>query len=158
MDLVSKETGKVLQSLPVIKALPEHRNYIISTWVKSYEPTTRRLGVTGGTPTPIDKESFRAREAGLAERFWQDSFVIVSGDDSFTIHGWINAESSDGNGQAHGRNEKTTTVRHVYVPPALRHKGIAKGLVQSLATSKYLVSKPWPAGCHPTGHVCSLRM
>lgn len=140
VTLKSVETGRVLETLPVIQARPEHRNYILSTWVKSYEPAVRRLFI-GPTPTRIDPRAYRAGESRLAEQHWAESLVVVSEDDAFTIHGWVCG------GGFH--------LRHVYVPPTLRQAGMGKGLVGAVCGTEYSVSKPWPGGFQPKDHTCT---
>ncbi len=137
-SLISRATGEILETLPIVSATDEHRNYILSTWVKSYETTARTIGigVPGGPVLRVDQEAFRSRESRIAEREWKKSKVIVAPGDAYTIHGWVCA--------APGR------LWHVYVPPSLRSCGVAKGLVVSTAGKNYTVAKPWPK--QPSGH------
>jgi len=133
LNLISKENGELLETLPVIQALPEHRSYILSTWVRSYEAAARRLMVAG---MRLSQETYRSGESKLAERFWELSRVVVSPGDTYTIHGWVAAEQ--------GR------LLHVYVPPQFRASGMARCLVERVAGTEYVVHKPWPTV--PRGH------
>lgn len=137
VKLLSVPEGKVLESLPIVRANESHRNFIISTWVRSYEPHIRKLRI-GPTDVRISTEAYRAGEAKVAERHWDKSFVVTSGDDNFTIHGWICAQEG--------------YLWHVYVPPLIRSHGMAKGLVSAYAGLDYNLHKPWPK--QPAGHTC----
>lgn len=123
----------MIEELPVIPAKPEHRSYILSTWVKSYESSVRRLTVAG---MRIQTDVYRAGESKLAEKYWHISGVLVSPGDEYTIHGWVCASA--------GR------LWHVYVPPQLRGNGVARELVEQSAGKQYATHKPWPTV--PRGH------
>lgn len=126
--LKSKETDRILEELNLIKALPEHRNYIISTWVKSYEKHARKCG--------FRSEYYRAGESKLAEGLWDGAMVAVSGSDPYTVHAWVCGYNG--------------YLAHVYVPPELRNHGVARALVELVAGKEYSVHKPWPRT--PAGH------
>lgn len=130
---LTSPTGDVLEELPIVPAKPEHRAYILSTWVRSYESMARRLLVAG---MRFPTEEYRNGESRLAEAHWDKAKVVVSSADEFTIHAWVCAEP--------GR------LFHVYVPPALRRSGVARALVESTAGKDYVVHKPWPS--IPRGH------
>ncbi len=142
LQLFSRQTKALLQTLPIVKATDEHRSFIISTWVKSYEPHVRKLAISlpGGPVLRLDPKAYRTGEARAAERHWDKSHVITGSDaDVYTIHGWVCAEEGK--------------LWHCYVPPALRSAGVAKGLVERFASRNYHVSKPWPN--QPSGHQCT---
>ncbi len=149
LRLIAKGTDKVLQELPIINARAEHRNYIISTWVRSFETMARRMvSSCGASLVHLDPESFRAGESRLAESHWTDSKVIVSPEDGYTIHGWfaIGPSSSDSNDVPCNNG----ILRHCYVPPDLRNHGICRVVVEHFLGKTYKVSKPWPST--PKGH------
>lgn len=125
-----------MEELPVIKATDEHRSYILSTWVKSYETFARRLLLSG---MRLPQELYRSGESRLAENKWNLSSVVTSPGDSYAIHGWVCGEP--------GR------LYHVYVPPQLRGCGVARALVESTVGKEYSTHKPWPTT--PKGHVVS---
>jgi hypothetical protein len=141
LELFSRQTKQLLQTLPIVKAGDEHRSFIISTWVKSYESSCRKLalGLAGQPGLRIDHKTYRAGEAKVAERHWEKSYVVVGENDPYTIHGWVCAEQGK--------------LWHCYIPPALRLSGCARGLVEVFAGRNYHVSKPWPN--QPSGHTCS---
>ena len=134
LQLVS-QSGDLLESLPVIPALHDHRNYILSTWIKSYEATARKLCPFG---LGFNVADYRKGESELAERVWPEAYVITSADDTFTVHGWVCGVPGK--------------LYHVYVPPKLRNRGIAKGLVSLACGNTYSVHKPWPGNHIPYGH------
>jgi ribosomal protein S18 acetylase RimI-like enzyme len=107
-DVVYLELGgKTLAELKVVTATEQHRNFILSTWVRSYQSTARRI---------MDKDLYAKEEALVAESFWHLSKVAVSPEDEYVIHGWVCA-SSDGN------------IYHAYVPPDFRRRGIASAIL-----------------------------
>lgn len=137
LSLFSKDDNRLLEELPVILAKPEHRSYILSTWVKSYESMVRRL-LVGGMRFP--NEEYRAGESRLAEAHWDKANVLVSPGDEYTIHGWVVGNHS--------------RLYHVYVPPQLRGNGVARALVERVCgvngVYTYSTHKPWPSV--PRGH------
>lgn len=143
LKLLSRATDEVLSELPIIKATEEHRAFILATWVRSYESSSRRLQVAG---MRLSAETYRVGESALAESRWPISRVVVSQDDAYTIHGWVCGEAPSAAGGP-GR------LWHVYVPPNLRGSGVAKGLVESVCGKEYVVHKPWPST--PRSHIVS---
>jgi hypothetical protein len=129
LQLFSRQTNQLLQTLPIVPASEEHRSFIISTWVKSYESHARKL-IIGPANIRVNQAAYRAGEAKVAERHWKKAHVIVSPDDAYTIHGWVCATEGK--------------LWHCYVPPALRMAGTARGLVLQFAGPRYDVQKPWP--------------
>ncbi len=118
-------------------ATNETRNFILATWVRSYEAANRRVGIGGfGSTLRVKSDVYRAGETAVAEALWELSKVVV-GQDGYTVHGWICATP--------GR------LYHVYVPPGLRRCGVAKGLIEAYAGKEYMVQKPWPYST-PAGH------
>ncbi len=138
--LCSQESDKVLESLPIIQAEDQHRSFILSTWVRSYEPFIRRLQVAGMSIKP---EDYRAGESFKAEQNWQNTKVVVSPDDPYTVHAWVCGR----------KEEPQPHLWYVYVPPHLRLKGVGRGLVEAYCGQEYSVSLPWPT--QPRNHVVS---
>jgi hypothetical protein len=128
LQLLSRQTNHVLETLPIVKANNDHRSFILSTWVRSYETHARRLSI-GPANCRIEPQDYRDGESRAAEKHW-DKTHVVTGADGFTIHAWICA--------------KEGALWHVYVPPNLRLSGVAKALISSVAGNNYCVSKPMP--------------
>lgn len=111
LQLRHGETSHVIEELPLIKALPEHKAYIISTWVKSYATFNRKLRtVLNGAASIVRSEDFTIGEAQIAETLWEKTYVVSGKEDTFTINAWVCGEE--------GR------LYNAYVPPALRRMGI----------------------------------
>jgi hypothetical protein len=122
-----------IHELRILPASQEHRNYIISTWVRSYLPTVRKLTIQGPQPgirMRFDETAFRASESKRAEGLWVHTSVVSGVDDTYSVHAWVAAEPGK--------------LYHVYVPPGLRGIGIARALIEATAGTKYTVSKPMP--------------
>lgn len=129
-------------TLPVIKAKPEHRNFILGTWVKSYVNTVRKItvGCTKGIAHTEDVETYLRNEPKVAERLWETSHVVTAPDDEFVIHAWVCGEEGK--------------LWHVYVPPQLRNKGIARALIEYACGTTYDVARPWPFKRGLPGQYC----
>lgn len=134
LTLWSKETDKVIDVLPIIQADERHRSYILSTWVRSYESTVRRLSVFG---MRIRGEDYRAGETRVAEANWANSKVVTNSE-GFTVHAWVCGTP--------GR------LWHAYVTPELRRSGVASSLVGHVSGWTYSCHKPWPHQRVPRGH------
>lgn len=128
---------KFLGHLNVDLAGQEHRNFILSTWVRSYQNQARKF---------MDKDIYADEEARVAEELWERTWVATSPNDSYVIHGWVCTES----------NADTDSLFHAYVPPDLRRHGIATALVNvECRTTKPLhVARP---GFSPFGFKCKLN-
>lgn len=121
LSLVHKETAEVVQTLELTKAAPTHRNFILSTWLKSYRPQARKDGI---------QEYYNTYEPAIAESRWQDCHVL-SDESGFTVYAWVCAYP----GQLH----------HVYVIPELRHIGVARRLIEAIAGDGDITyARPWP--------------
>ena len=121
--------GQEELTLAVRPAEVRHRNFILSTWVKSVMPTLRRLEKefkNFGTST----EELLMEEVPIAEALWEKSLVVTPEDDSFAVHAWICGEP----GKLH----------YAYVPPELRQKGIFTALTSHLCGPMYEYGRPWP--------------
>lgn len=119
-QILLKKDDRVIETLQLVAPEAQHRNFIISTWVKSY-PRILRPGVS--------REVFNHGEGTLAEELWDSGLVAVSGD-GFTIHGWV-AGGSASHGGIYGK-----ILEHCYVQPDLRRLGIAKCLIEAGGYSK----------------------
>jgi GNAT superfamily N-acetyltransferase len=121
LELVHRESGSVVETLPLLPATEEHRAFILATWVRSYAATARKL---------VSRAVYTTGEPRIAERLWPKTYVLVSPDDSYTIHAWITCEPGK--------------LYHIYVIPELRRKGIADALIRKLVGHKVEYAKPWP--------------
>ena len=116
-------------TLPVTKAGQEHRSYILSTWVKSYQPFLRKW-----LPN-LDKAA--ELEGKLAETHWEQTSIVTSPSDEFTIHAWVAGLPG--------------VLHYVYVPPDLRGKGIARALIRHVCGHTFQYGRPWPFKKAPSG-------
>ena len=117
--------GKTLETLPVVTATDEHRSYILSTWVKSYEAQARRQGI---------REFYSKHEGAVAERLWQDCLVLTD-DGGFTVHGWVCGREGG-------------SLYHCYVVPELRRLRIATRLIEMATGGLKEYARPWPYSAH----------
>jgi hypothetical protein len=137
VKLISSESGKVLETLEIGPAKDEHRNFIISTWIRSYESELRKAHCYAGAQDfRLDRGSYSAGEGGVAERCWKESQVVTSPTDGYTVHGWICTEGGH--------------VYHIYIPPSLRGIGLGRGLLEAFAGTAYTTHKPISRA--PKGH------
>lgn len=127
LELIHRETGSVVESLPLTLATEEHRAFILATWVRSYAATARKV---------LNRAVYVQGEPRVAEKLWPKTYVLTSPDDNYTIHAWICCES--GAGGTPGK------LYHVYVIPELRRKGVAGALIRKLVGPKVEYAKPWP--------------
>lgn len=121
VELVHRESGKVVETLPIRPAQEQHRAFILATWVRSYAAVARKT---------LSRAVYVAGEPKIAERLWSKAYVITSPDDDYTVHGWICAERGK--------------LYHMYVIPELRRKGIAGALITSAVGPKVEYARPWP--------------
>lgn len=127
LRLVDGEAEPV--TLPLTQAGPQHRNFILSTWVKSYLPFLRKwLGPNSEGPQS---------EAAQAETLWERTLVCGAENDEFTVHAWVCGEPG--------------ILHYVYVPPELRGKGIAGALIRHQCGHTFQYGRPWPLRKAPTG-------
>jgi GNAT superfamily N-acetyltransferase len=116
--------GETLESLPIVRAAPEHRNFILSTWLKSYKTYARAQGIGS---------YYDEYEPAIAESRWQDCFVVTD-DTGFTVHAWVC-----------GKNGK---LWHVYVIPQLRRLRVATRLIEYACGELKEYARPWPYSAH----------
>lgn len=116
----------LLEALPIVAATQEHRSFILSTWVKSYESAARRQS--------IQKETYAKYEPLIAESRWQDCWVVTD-DDGYTVHAWI---CGYGDGALH----------HLYVQPKLRRLRMATNLILFACGTLKAYARPWPYSAH----------
>jgi GNAT superfamily N-acetyltransferase len=118
---------KSLEKLPICRPDERHRSFILSTWVRSYEPMARRV-VTSGV--------YNSEEARVAERLWDRSWIVTSPDDDYTVHGWVCGRTAADAGPG--------VLHHCYVVPQLRHRGVAKALISHACGRILQYVRPWP--------------
>lgn len=119
--LIHRESGKVLEELPLKLATPTHRSFILATWVRSYASTARKV---------LSRTVYNAGEPSLAEAHWDKCLVVTSSDDEYTVHAWVCIK--DGG------------LIHCYVVPELRRKGIARALIRGFCGPNVQYARPWP--------------
>ena len=123
IQLVKDE--KVLETLPILKSSAEHKNFILSTWVKSYEAAARKQGI---------REFYVSNEPTVAESLWT-ACSVVSDDSGYTVHAWVCA--TEGN------------LYHCYVVPELRKLRLATRLIEySCPEGLKAYARPWPYQAH----------
>lgn len=127
LRLVDGEAEPV--TLPLTQAGLQHRSFILSTWVKSYQPVLRKW--LPHLPSSAELEGSQA------ETLWEQTFIVTSENDDFTIHAW----ACGGPG----------TLHYVYVPPDLRGKGIARALIRHVCGHTFSYGRPWPYKKAPSG-------
>lgn len=132
LEIHRSSDGAVLAELQTVQADERHRNFILSTWVKSAADINRRSRMVGssGIPFRVDGGLCHSGESEVAEAMWPKSTVLTSGEDAFAVHAWI---CNDGN-----------SLLHCYVPPPVRRMGIASTLILSLCGKSVDVYKPYP--------------
>lgn len=113
-------TASVIQSLPIVYASEEHRNFIISTWVKSYDPRHADASLRSSlrsNPSLLSpkKAAFKESEAKLAEKLWSKCNVLTD-ESGYTVHAWVCG--------LHG------LCYHFYCTPELRGIGIEGQLIE----------------------------
>ena len=117
--------NQTLETLPLVKATDEHRSFILSTWVKSYESQARRQGF---------KEFYARHEPALAERLWP-ACTVVTDDSGYTVHAWVCASRG--------------SLYHCYVVPELRKLRIATRLIEYACPEGLKeYARPWPYSAH----------
>lgn len=120
MELVHLETGEVISTSVITKAEPQHRNFIISTWLKSYRGQAKRQGI---------QELYDANEPGVAESRWQDSLVVTD-DGGFTVYAWVCGQQG--------------SLWHIYIVPELRLHGLSTALINLVCGALPYLARPWP--------------
>lgn len=121
--ILLQQSGKTLESLDIVKASGEHRNFILGTWVKSYRSHAREQSIL---------EQYNRHEPAIAESRWVDCLVVT--DDGFTVHAWVCG--CDGQ------------LWHVYVVPELRKLRIATRLIEHACGKLQEYARPWPYSAH----------
>jgi GNAT superfamily N-acetyltransferase len=114
---------KVLEELRLMGANQEHRSFILSTWVKSYETQARKQGI---------KEFYSKHEPKLAEKLW-DKCIVLTDDSGYTVHAWVCSING--------------ALYHVYVVPELRKLRVATRLIEYAGPLKEY-ARPWPFAAH----------
>lgn len=116
--------GDEVESLPIVPAAPEHRSFILSTWVKSYENQARKQGIG---------PQYAKHEPLIAESRWQDCWVVTD-DDGYTVHAWVCGYEG--------------CLYHIYVQPKLRRLRIATRLIEFACGALKEYARPWPHSAH----------
>lgn len=127
---------KELQALLLQRAASQHRNFIISTWVKSYEGQARRQGIG-----PF----YALHEPAIAESRWQDCHVATD-QDGYTVYGWVCGD------------RETGSLWHCYVAPELRKLRIATRLIEYACGTLKEYARPWPYSAHARTNPYLLRV
>lgn len=122
--ILLQKLGVTLETLLLVPATTEHRSFILSTWVKSYEGMARKLGL---------RNPYAAHEPAIAESRWGDCCVLTD-DGGFTVHAWVCG--SDGK------------LWHCYVVPELRKMRIATRLIEYACGELKEYARPWPYSAH----------
>lgn len=118
-------------TLPLTQAGPQHKSFILATWVKSYQSVLRKwLGAE-------NLREFSAMEAKQAETLWGRTCIVGAPDDDFVVHAWVCGSP--------GR------LDYVYVPPELRGKGVARALIHHVCGYTFEYGRPWPFRKAPSG-------
>lgn len=118
--------GKPVETLRLTLATPDHRNFIIATWFKSYENQARKQGL---------REAYAEAEPAIAESRWQDCWVLTD-DDGYTVYGWVCGDRTTG------------ALWHVYVAPELRRLRVATRLIEHACGELRQYARPWPYSAH----------
>ncbi len=123
--LVHNPSLEVVQKLPLVRAKPEHKGFILSTWIRSYRGMARAQGY----------EKFYAKhEPVLAENMWRNC-VVATDDDGYTVYAWVCGMDK-------------TELHHCYVIPELRRLRVASRLIEHVCPELTTYSKPWPYSAH----------
>lgn len=123
LNLVHLPSQETLQSLRLVRATPEHRSFILGTWVKSYRSQARKENFGG---------YYDKYEPGIAESRWEDCWVATD-EDGYTVYAWVCGE--------------TGNLWHVYVVPELRRKGVADSMILHACGTLYPdIAKPFYKG------------
>jgi hypothetical protein len=140
IQLVHNESKKVLETLPIRPMGPEHRSFVLSTWVKSYLPYAKRL-------EGISKEVYLRCEPRTAERCTSLGItqVVTTPDDAYTVLAWVCGE--------------TGTLYNIYVIPEFRRMRLAGALIRLACdvgggdegTLEVEIARPWPFPTGPRG-------
>lgn len=122
--ILLQKDQRTLESLPIKAAHAEHRNFILSTWVKSYEGQARRQGI---------KSFYDRDEPRVAEALW-NKCLIVTDETGFTVHAWVCGRKGQ--------------LFHVYVTPELRRIRMATRLIEFACGKLESYARPWPYSAH----------
>lgn len=124
VQLTHVPTGKVIQSLRLVQASPEHKAFIISTWVKSYRGTARRAGYG---------KLYDLHEPQIAESRWADCLVATD-EDGYTVYAWVCGSNGD--------------LHHCYVIPELRRLRVATRMIEAACGHLLNYARRWPYQAH----------
>lgn len=114
-------------TLPLTQAGLQHRNFILATWVKSFQPLLRKW---------LGDANLLSQESAQAETLWEQTWIVTS-EDGFTVHAWVAGVPG--------------VLHYVYVPPDLRGKGIARALIRHVCGHTFQYGRPWPFKKAPSG-------
>ncbi len=118
------KSGNLIESLPIVQAGTEHRSLILSTWVKSYQTVSTQKWM-------VNKETYILNEPRVAELFWENSWVVTSDEEGYTVHAWICCLPGK--------------LFHIYVSPELRGCKTATSLIKHFCGPGNVdIYKPWP--------------
>ena len=102
MTLASEKLGT--ETLRLVAATPEHKSFIISTWVRSYARHARALGFM---------DFYREPES--AEALWNKA-VVLTDDDGYVVYAWAVGDKLG--------------LDYVYVVPELRGNSVGKHMAK----------------------------
>lgn len=136
--LVDKASGETLETLRVLRAEARHKNYIISTWVKSYASVSRKTvhSHNGFYSEKVQEPYYMSGENDIAETRWGDCWVVTS-EDGYTVYAWVCAAPCK--------------LWHAYVVPEMRAIGILKEMVREFCGKEVQVARLPPFRKMPEG-------
>lgn len=122
--LLEDKSGNLLETLSLVRATEEHRSFILSTWVRSYESQARRQGFG---------QFYSKHEPAVAESRWGDCWVLTDSG-GYTVLGWVCGNEGQ--------------LWHCYVAPELRRVRIATRLIEQACGELREYARPWPYSAH----------
>lgn len=121
--------GNLLELRPAGEA---DRPFIISSWVRSYQPISRKLRVQHQqTRLSVSDEVYLANHPAVAEELWPLTYVLKDPDESSgAVFAYVCGQH--------------TVLHYCYVVPELRRMGVAKAIIESKCGKLLQFSHVWP--------------